>query len=253
MDTIENNENQPVAILAQVCNRSGSGLETCRGFWCASAAHDNKLNVQVVPVHAMPFSQEDLATLTKLIEANSVKAEFTAFAAHQAETTRELHKHLSALTGDLVKIQSDIASLRAEYDTKIKELHNRMDSASATSTAGDSSATWPSSAAKRARSEHHGRSPMMETAMPEGGNANRVWIFGFKRDFCSTYFLNIGTILLSRAGIDDAVIKNCKVRAFNMKMRFSIDFPSVVIARDFTRLVNNMGYVATDPAAGASE
>ena len=128
-----------------------------------------------------------------------------------------------------------------------------MDSASATSTAGDSSATWPSSAAKRARSEHHGRSPMMETAMPEGGNANRVWIFGFKRDFYSTYFLNIGTILLSRAGIADAVIKNCKVRAFNMKMRFSIDFSSVVIARDFTRLVNNMGYVATDPAAGASE
>ena len=89
---------------------------------------------------------------------------------------------------------------------------------------------------------------MMETALSEGGNMNRVWIFAFKGDYCSSYFLKIGADLLNKAGIDDVIIKQCKIRAFNMKQRFSIDFPLVGIARDFVRLVNAMGYMAEDPA-----
>ena len=60
--------------------------------------------------------------------------------------------------------------------------------------------------------------------------------------------MKIGTDLLNKAGIDDVIVKQCRIRAFNMKQRFSIDFPSVGIARDFVRLVNAMGFVAEDSA-----
>eukprot|EP00972_Heterocapsa_arctica_P096311 14209346-Heterocapsa_arctica.AAC.1 len=62
--------------------------------------------------------------------------------------------------------------------------------------------------------------------MAEGGNENRVWIHGFKKDFYSSYFLNIGSELLTKCCGDEVIIKQCKVRAFNMKQRFSIDFPA---------------------------
>ena len=58
----------------------------------------------------------------------------------------------------------------------------------------------------------------------------------------------MGTDLFNKAGIDDVITKQYKIRAVNMKQRFSIDFPSVGIARDFVRLVNAMGFVAEDSA-----
>ena len=179
---------------------------------------------------------------------NSVMGKMDNFMEQQSATSKQLSDHLSKLTGDMVQVKDDIANSRLEYDRKLRDFGSRMDSASASastaSTTGDSTPSWPTS--KKfglTRSE-----PMMETALSEGGNMNRVWIFGFKRDFYSSYFLKMGAGLFNKAGIDDVIVKQCKIRAFNVKQRFSIDFPSVGIARDFVRLVNAMGFMVEDLA-----
>eukprot|EP00972_Heterocapsa_arctica_P001147 161859-Heterocapsa_arctica.AAC.1 len=59
--------------------------------------------------------------------------------------------------------------------------------------------------------------------------------------------------LLTKCCGDEVIIKQCKVRAFNMKQRFSIDFPAVGIAREFVRKVNCLEYVAKDPADRAGQ
>ena len=199
----------------------------------------------------MPFSADDLEVLKGMFETsnNSVVGlvnKMDNFVEQQAQNAKALAEHLTRLTDDMVQVKDDIANMRLEYDRKLRDLNGKLDlasaSASTASTAGDATPSWPSSKkTKFTRTE-----PAMETAMAEGGNMNRVWIFGFKRDFYSSYFLKMGADLLNKAGIDDIIIKQCKVRAFNMKARFSIDFPSVGIARDFVRLVNAMGFVAED-------
>jgi hypothetical protein len=213
------------------------------------------LGTKVTTLSAMPFSPDDLAVLKGLFDQNSIKDEFKQFAEMQTATSHQLQEHMTKLTSDVIKVQGDIANLRAEYDKKIKELQDKMDTTSCASTAGSVSTprTWASSDAKRPRTEMQRAAPMMEAPLPEGGNENRVWLHGFRRDFYSSYFLKIGADLIAKAGVDDVIAKQCKVRAFNMKQRFSIDFPAVGVARDFIRKVNGMGYVAVDPAAAGGD
>ena len=209
------------------------------------------LEPYATPLHPSSFSDDDLEVLKGMFQASSVMGKLENFKEQHAASSKQLRDHLARLTGDMVQVKDDIANMRAEYDKKLKELSNKMDSASTASTAGESTASWPTQASQKVK--YNRSEPMTETTMPEGGNMNRVWIINFKRDFCSSYFLKIGAGLLNKAGIDDIIIKQCKVWAFNVKQRFSIDFPAVGIARDFVRFVNAMGCMAEDPADAAGQ
>ena len=139
------------------------------------------LSILVPPLAAMPFSADDLEVLKGMFEAsnNSVMGKMDKFMEQQSATSKQL-SDLAKLMSDTIQVKDDIANLRLEYDRKLRDLGSRMDSASASastaSTAGDSTPSWPASKKfKHTRSE-----PMMETALSEGGNVNRVWILGFE-------------------------------------------------------------------------